>query len=312
MLLSCTIGRLAAFLSAGWLLTASVNAQVEAEENIWPFQVTQRDRSGNVLSWQAAGPFIFRKPSTESGTVRGVRPIYAEWRAMSGELREFNVLYPIFTFRTEGDWYRWSVFQLINRSGGRSYRATAASQPKFETFDIWPFWFSRDTGTAESSYHALLPIAGPIKNRFGYDQLDWVLFPFYGRAQKRGAVTYATPWPFIKTTRGTEQGFAIWPIFGSRHKDGAFDRTFYLWPLGWNNTIQPSPEAAPGTAPRREVGFLPFFARESEPGYVNSAFLWPFFGYTDRTLPKLLLAFSRSRLRRRENSKPVWAVLHAF
>jgi len=132
----------------------------------------------------------------------------------------------------------------------------------------------------------LFPIGGTIKSRFAYDELAWILFPLYGRAEKKGAVTTATLWPFIKTTRGTEQGLALWPLFGWRTKPGSFDRRFYLWPLGWNNTIQPAAESPAGTSPRREVGFLPFYTRETAPGLINEIFLWPFFGYSDRQQPK--------------------------
>ena len=258
----------------------------KAEENFWPVRVNQTNAAGTVESWQAVGPLLYDKPATEGARVSGFRPLFAKWRAADGGLREVNVIYPIFTYRTDGETYRWSVLQLINRSGDRPGRAQRILPAMtYKTFDVWPFWFSRDTGSPESSYGALFPIAGTIKDRLGYDRLSWTIFPLYGRAEKKGAITYATPWPFIKTTKGTEQGFAFWPLFGWRTKTGVFDRRFYLWPLGWNNTIQPAEEAPPGTAVRRESGFLPLFSKETAPGYVNATYLWPFFGYTDRTQP---------------------------
>lgn len=267
-------------------LASSGAARARAEENNWPIRVTQTDAAGNATSWMAAGPFLYKKPAADGGTVEGFRPLFAEWKDLRGEVRETDVLYPIFTYRTDGETYRWSIFQLINRSGDRSARA-AQRLPAltYETFDVWPFWFSRNTHSPESSYHALFPIAGTIKDRLGYDKLSWVLFPFYGRAEKNGAVTTTTPWPFVKITRGTERGFALWPLFGHREKAGAFDRNFYVWPLGWNNTINPADDAPPGTPVRREIGFLPFYSRETAPGFTNEIFLWPFFGYTDRTQP---------------------------
>ena len=275
----------AASFAASLVVATSLQA-AEREQNLWPIRVAQIDEAGQVDSWQAAGPLIFKKPATDGGTVQGFRPLFATWRTASNATREINVLYPLFNYRTDGETYRWSVFQLINRSGDRPERIRHLPPSlAYETFDLWPFWFSRDTGSPESSYRALFPIAGTIKARFGYDELNWTLFPFYGRAEKRGAITHATPWPFIRTTRGTEHGFAFWPLFGWGHKPGSFDRHFYLWPLGWNNTLQPGVDAPAGTLPRREVGFLPFYTRETSTGFVNESFLWPFFGYTDRTQP---------------------------
>lgn len=277
----------AASFAASLVVAASSKAG-ESELNFWPVRVSQIDDAGQWVSWQAAGPLIFKKPAADGGTAEGFRPLFAKWRTASHATREINVLYPLFTYRTDGETYRWSVFQLVNRSGDRAERVR--SRPPsltYETFDVWPFWFSRDTGSPDSSYRGLFPIVGTIKSRFGYDELRWTLFPFYGRAEKRGAITYATPWPFIRTTRGAEHGFAFWPLFGWGHKPGSFDRHFYLWPLGWNNTIQPGPDAPAGTLPRREVGFLPFYSRETATGFVNESLLWPFFGYTDRTQPTL-------------------------
>ncbi len=265
---------------------AAVVARASTEENLWPFRVDQIDDAGRLVSWQAAGPLVFEKPAADVGTVSGFRPFFAQWKTPAGDVRETNFLYPIFAYRTDGETYRWSIFNLVNRSGDRAGRATTRLPAlTYETFDLWPFWFSKTTGSPESSYRALFPIAGTIKDRFGYDRLSFTLFPFYARAEKKGTVTTATPWPFVKITRGPQHGWAFWPLYGTREKEGAFHREFYLWPLGWNNTIQPGENAPPGAAPRREVGFLPFHTKETAPGFVNENFLWPFFGYTDRTQP---------------------------
>lgn len=265
------------------LLAGGIVACAQAEENVWPFRVTQTDEQGAPVSWQGAGPFLFAKPSAEAGRVQGFRPLFARWETSEGQLRETNVVYPLFTYRTDDQTYRWSVFQLVNRSGGSGGEPARAAAPTTETFDVWPLWFSRETGSPETSYHALFPIAGTIKSRFGFDELRWTVFPLYGRAEKGGAVSTTTPWPFVKVTRGTEQGFALWPLFGRREKPGAFERDFFLWPLVWNNTIYP--EAGSAAQARREFGVLPFYTSETDDGFVNRSYLWPFFGYTDRTKP---------------------------
>ena len=263
------------------------SAPAENEENVWPVKVSQTDRSGRVVSWEAAGPLLYKTPLTDGGSVSGIRPLYADWKAASGATHEINVLYPVFTYRTDGEVYRWSFLQLINRGGnGGNSAAASLPQPKYDTFDVWPFWFSRSTGSSESSYRALLPVAGRIKQRFGQDELSWILFPLYVKTAAKGATTFATPWPIIKTTRGTEQGFAIWPLFGSRKKPDVYRRSFFLWPLGWNNTIEPQPESSAGTPARREIGFIPFYTRETDAAFINEIYLWPFFGYSDRTGPK--------------------------
>ncbi|HVU23990.1 MAG TPA: hypothetical protein VHE13_07680 [Opitutus sp.] len=269
-------------------LAAACGAPAWAEEsNFWPFRVAQTDASGDTVSWTAAGPLLFEQPAGDGATLSGFRPVFATWTGPGGRTFETDVLYPLFVHRTTGDTYRWSVFELINKTGRRDpHEPTGAARQVPETFDVWPFWFSRETGEPATSYHALFPLHGTIKDRFGYDRLDFTLFPLYGRAEKSGAVTTATPWPFVKTYTGTDHGFALWPLYGTREKPGAYHRQFFLWPLGWDNTIEPGSDAPVGTPPRREVGFLPFFTRETDAGFVNASYLWPFFGYTDRTAPK--------------------------
>ena len=34
-----------------------------------------------------------------------------------------------------------------------------------------------------------------------------------------------------------------------------------------------------------KLGFLPFYTRDTGPGYISENYAWPFFGYTHRTLP---------------------------
>jgi hypothetical protein len=254
------------------------------ERNGWPVQVAQQDAAGQVTSWESVGPLFFRKPAAEGGSVSGFRPFFLRTEDRSGVTTEAAVLYPLFIYRADSDTYQWTFFNLIVRGGAKA-GAPVAPHAQREALDIWPFWFSRQTGDPETSYRALFPVAGGIKGHFANDAISWMIWPLYVRTEKQGAVTTSTPWPILRVTRGTEQGFALWPLFGWRDRPERFHRSFYLWPLGWNNTIQPSAEAAPGTPPTRQVGFLPFYAREQRDHYLNEDFLWPLFGHTDRTLP---------------------------
>jgi hypothetical protein len=268
-------------------LAAALAVRLTGEEhNAWPVRVTQIDAAGTPRSWMSAGPFWFEKPAEGGGTVSGLRPFFVRTANTGGELREATVLYPLYLYRQDSEVYSWSIFQLINRSGPRAGTVTAPNEGAGrEALDVWPFWFSRDTGSPETSYRALFPVAGTLKHRLGYDRLAWTLFPLYAQAEKHGATTTLTPWPFIRTTRGTEQGFAFWPLFGWRDKPGEFHHQYYLWPLIWNHTRQPEPDAPANTAPARQAGFLPFYTSSTRPGFVDKNFVWPFFGYTERTVP---------------------------
>ena len=243
--------------------------------------------TGQVAPWKAAGPFLFRKPAPEGdGTIGGFRPLWVQTSGAQGDVRSVWVLYPLFTYAADADTYRWNILQLIRKSDRKSGAPAPASDfGQHGDFEVWPFWFSRQTGDPAMSYRALFPVAGTIINRIGFERASWVLFPLYAQTEKLGAVTTATPWPFVRVTRGAAQGFALWPLFGWNERPGVSRDEFYLWPLGFNSTTQPDPDAPPGTPARHAVGVLPFYARSTGPGFINEDFAWPFFGYTDRTAP---------------------------
>lgn len=269
---------------------ATVRAQpLEREENLWPVVVRQPGPTAAAPAWTGAGPFLFRKPAgdLEGNTVSGFRPFWVQVATPRGEFRAGYFLYPLFTYAVDETTYRWSVFELIRRWDRREGAAAPTSvYDQRGEFEVFPFWFSRESGDPEASYRALFPIHGTIKHKLLFERLSWTLFPFYVVNERRGAVTTSTPWPFIRITRGTAHGWSVWPLYGYVEKPGVSRHESYLWPLGFNAIRQPLSDDPPGTAPRRDVGFLPFYVKNTGPGYINEDFLWPFFGYTERTLPK--------------------------
>ena len=262
---------------------AAFGAQAD-ELNAWPAFVQQRDESGKVLSWTGAGPFLFSgpAPAPDAGTASGLRPFYVNVTTEDGSKSDF--LYPLFYYRKYPKAYKWSVFQLINGEG-TEFNTDTPELPVDRHFDVWPFYFSHETGSPEDTYHALFPVYGTIKYRLGFTRLSWVVFPLYVDAYKRHTDVYYTPFPFVRTFRGEENGFGIWPLFGATKGPGVSSHFYCIWPLIWNNVIDPGPDVPEGTAPSTQVGILPLYTRERGPGVVSENYLWPFFGYTERTAP---------------------------
>lgn len=257
------------------------------ERNAWPVLVRQTTEAENPESWTGGGPFLFSQPSKDEGTTSGFRPFWVQTRDALGERRSALVLYPLFSWSADDESYRWSVFELIKRAGRRADAPSVNSRyGTYEAFDVWPFWFSRQTGDPDTSYRGLFPIAGTLKGHLGFERVSWMPFPLYVQTEKRGAITTDVPWPFLRLTRGAAHGFALWPLFGWKARPEVSRYAFYLWPLGYDQTTQPAAEAPPGTPPTREFGALPFYTRSSGPGFESANFLWPFFGYTDRTKPE--------------------------
>jgi len=277
-----TTARLTVFLGLAAVAAAFPARAYEA--NGWPVVVQQKDATGKTQTWSGAGPFLFsdQAPAPDAGTAVGFRPFYA--RITGGGKVQTDILFPLYLHRKYPDHYKWSILELINGEGVDA-SVTQAGGPKDKHFDIWPFYFSHETDDPVDTYHALLPIFGTMKYRLGFDRLSWVLFPVYVQAVKRETTTTYAPWPILRFVKGEANGFAVWPLIGITKGPGPARHNFYLWPLIWDNVLEPAPSAPDGSAPGTEVGFLPFYTRETAPGYVSVNYLWPFFGHSERTIP---------------------------
>lgn len=286
--LSTHVLRSLAVLGCAVAAVAGHAQPAEREENLWPVRVRQETAAGQPETWTGAGPFLFRRPATEGPglTVSGFRPFWVQVKDAKDDLRAGYFLYPLFSYAADKDTYQWSLFELVRRWDRRAGAAapTSALEQRGE-FEVFPFWFSRDAGDPEMSYRALFPIHGTVKNKLTFERLSWTLFPFYVENERRGAVTTYFPWPFLRVTKGAAQGWGVWPLYSYAERPGVSRHESYLWPFGFNSIRHPSPDDPPGTPPRHDIGALPFYVRNTGPGYINEDYLWPFFGYTDRTLP---------------------------
>lgn len=264
--------RLIVRLICAALVTA---AALRGEEmNAWPFSIRQVKPDRTIESAEYLVPFLFRKTHAAGAELKGFRPFYLHTKE---GLKESTMLfYPFFTWQRNSDYRSFSFFQLINVG-----RQNEPGSPTIHRFDVWPFYFSRDTGEPAESYRALFPVGGTIKHRFGYDRIHFVLFPLYAGTEKNAAHTTHAPWPFLRFIHGAgHHGFEFWPLFGHRGRAGDYDDQFYLWPLIYlsaKNLSEPQPDV--------KWGVLPFYTRDIAPGYISENYLWPFFGYTHRTEP---------------------------
>ncbi|HWZ94873.1 MAG TPA: hypothetical protein VNW30_06735 [Opitutaceae bacterium] len=245
-----------------------------AERNLWPFWVEEKNAAGQVTEWQGMGPLVFEK-NTDDGRAGGFRPFYVWKKNAAGETTDASVAYPLFTYRAGPGGSSWSVFSMINCASPRP-----GTPDKNHSLDLWPFYFSRRTGDPASSYRAVFPLYGTVKNRL-VDEWSWILFPLYGRFVKNNVATTTAPWPFVRTTRGEgNRGFALWPLFGWRAKDGAYHEQYYLWPF-----FAQSEHALWLPQPEVKLAVLPFYTREQATGSISENYFWPFFGYTDQAAP---------------------------
>lgn len=265
-------------LLAAALALSALSASA-AERNAWPFWVGIEDETtGEVTAHHALGPLITHQQGRDGAERRVWRPFFL-WQQAAGT-ETAHLLYPLFSWQRQEHHTSFTFFQLINF---RQVAAAGARGADVRTFEAWPIYFSRQTGDPETSYRGVFPIAGTLKNRLGKEEITWRAFPLYGRITDRGGrhTTHA-PWPFLRFIDGNgHRGFEFWPLFGSRGRENDYRDQFALWPLLYRQERQ-----LDEPTPRVSYGFLPFYTRDTGPGFINENYLWPFFGYTDRTEPQ--------------------------
>src|SRR5580700_2331110 len=110
-----TFARLTAFI--GLTATAAAFPARADEVNYWPFYVVREDAGGHTESWSSLGPLFFSDPmpGPMAGHEEGFRPFYVETVGESSV--NTDLLYPIFFYRNYGDFYKWSIFELVNHEG---------------------------------------------------------------------------------------------------------------------------------------------------------------------------------------------------
>jgi hypothetical protein len=261
-----------------WLLLAAALALPlrSAEQNVWPFRVSEVDEhTGQADPQNFFGPLLERRTGLEGRQVQALRPLFLH--TAQGEKEASYLLYPFFTWRKAPGYSSFSFFDLVNdrQEDARTGRGAVHG------LDLWPFYFSRETGDPATSYSAFFPVGGTIKHRFGDDRLTWAAFPLYLQTEKSGrSITYA-PWPIVRVISGAgHQGFELWPLFGARARAGDYRERFVFWPLFYLHESHLS-----AAQPTVEFGALPFYTSETGPGYRNVNILWPLFGAMHRTEP---------------------------
>ncbi|MBK8475591.1 MAG: hypothetical protein IPL39_04580 [Opitutaceae bacterium] len=260
------------------------------DENLWPLRTTQEATDGSEAHTSALGPLFFddRLPDRQES---GLRPLFLH-RAFTDSTRmQDYVFFPVFFRESHEANTRWSILSLINfdrRVEPASVSATAGNPARpatpsdaSEAFDLWPFYFSRQTGDPATSYRAVLPLYGTIKRRFGNDRIDFTLFPLYSRWQKDERVETDWLWPFVREIHGGgESGFALWPLYGERAKNvgATANSRFILWPF-W---LQRDRQVEGGTDRFRAL--FPFYSERHSPTLRDTSTLL-FFGTTHATAP---------------------------
>lgn len=211
------------------------------------------------------GPFfIYRRDQV--GSQVGFRPFFY-WQKEEDKYKQLEYLYPLGKYKSTPQEVQSYLmpFYLTRQDLTRG-------EKKERNFFL-AFWGETDKG---EPYGGFFPLGGSLKNRFGKDEMNFVLWPIYSDSREGENKTYTFLWPiFTHTSGGGREGFKIWPFLGYENKAKDYEKSFFLWPFfhfekRYLYTDDPT-----------EISmFFPFYVAQTSSRRATRTILWPFFNYT--------------------------------
>jgi hypothetical protein len=231
---------------------------------------------------EAAGPFYYWQDA--GGQEQwALPPFFCQTRTPAVDWSEWDLFYPVLSYRRFGPEYRFQAAQLLSLSGGQQVEGAAERR-----VTLFPVFFSQRSPDTNLNYTALVPFYGHLQNRLLRDRIDFVLFPLYSETRKNDVVTDNYLYPIFDLRHGDGMtGWQVWPLAGAEHKaptlrtnlldevttNGGYEKSFALWPFYFDSRL-----GLGTTNPASSITVVPFFSQTLSPSRDQTSYGWPF-GY---------------------------------
>lgn len=259
-------GGVALFLLWSWVSGCATLSPGPRRENFAPLFIYSEDEERGGKETDVLGPFFtYRKDQEEKHVA--FRPLF--YSKSEPEGYRLDYIYPMGKYeRTKT---REESYLRLIYSTDRDL-TPEATQKKERGF-LLAFWGETEKG---EPYGGFFPIYGNLKNRFGRDELNFILWPFYSDSREGESKTYTLLWPFFSRSEGGgRDGFKFWPLAGYDRKENDYDKTFFLWPI-----FHFEKRHLYTDDPTEINMVLPFYASTTSSKRVTRSVIWPFFNYT--------------------------------
>ena len=240
-----------------------------ADFKLWPLIDYHSDASGR-RELHLLGPIFAYEHGTDQVSL-AVRPLFTYTAGPRVSLNRLAVLYPLFDSKWDPAQTEYRLFGLI------SYTREAQVHPDEwdRRFTIFPFVFYRYSHTL-GTWLSVLPFYANVRNLFGYERIQMLLFPLYLRLQEPLADHRWVLFPFLSWSDGPlARGYRIFPLYGWED-DGDVERFRYvMWPFYISRDRH-------FTRPEREQQriFFPFYASTDSATKRSRSYVGPFFTHT--------------------------------
>jgi hypothetical protein len=233
--------------------------------NIWPLVYYNEDPGEQTKTLSVLTPIIYYHRGKE-GREFSVRPIFSMTRDDSSDSTVIDILYPLVKYKKRGDDKNFRVFPIIRDATADIFPNKTRTSHDYFTL----FWGRSEDGKA---YGGLFPVYGTVKDRFGKDDIFFLLWPVYSRTVEDSMISHTILWPIFKKTTGDEGGGTrVFPLWGHEEITGKSYRTFYLFPL-----VTLRGKYLDTDAPMKDTIIIPFYVSRKTPYSRSTSYLWPFF-----------------------------------
>ncbi|RUM87600.1 MAG: hypothetical protein DSZ24_05915, partial [Thermodesulfatator sp.] len=239
-------------------------------------------RSPEVKRLEIFGPFIGSYQNTHERSF-SFRPFYSKVRR--GDREDVYFLSPLGHYHREKGYRRFRLVPLFSYDW---YEVKEVGQAEHHTY--FPIFWGKDS--QGRGYGGLFPLYGVMRERLGYDEIRFFLWPLYASSRLGRNVSTNILWPLFNRSHGPElSGFKFWPLLGWRKWEGKYERSFFLWPIFFKeerygaegellyrkNYAWPFYGVEKGRRRERRFWLWPFFQKATSPTYRKWDFPWPFF-----------------------------------
>ncbi len=234
---------------------------------------------------EAIGPLFYRQQKDTERTW-ALPPFFSHDTDPTVESREDDFFYPLLTYESYGQEYRWQFCELLSFAGGQNPDGGGQTR-----FTIYPFYFQQRSPDTNENYTALIPFYGHLQHRLFRDKIFFVMFPIYGQSQKKDVVTDNYLFPFFHVRHGDGlSGWQFWPLIGGEHKDvttltngfgdtsivGGHDDFFAFWPIYFHDTTGIGTDD-----PEKFRAVIPLYDYSRSPKRDSTTVIWPLFSWID-------------------------------
>ncbi len=234
--------------------------------HLGPLLETGPDVFSGGTRLDALGPLIH---ATTEGDAKelGFLPLWYQSSRPRLNVLTADALYPLFSYRRYGEERRFSFVELAT---WETQKDEAEKTERSTT--IFPFYLRKHQSDGRSDL-GLFPFYGKLINRFGRDEIRFVMFPFYAKTWKKDLVTTNIVYPFVSWWRAPDRtGFQVLPFYGRDVAPGRFRKVFVLWPGIFKQSVDLDTDA-----PQEILLVLPFYASFESANVHSRTILWPFF-----------------------------------